>query len=58
MQFSYDIPPAKEEWSQLLKCKSWIGLEQLKFKSDLVGLEAIYNNRGLGGFKILSAKKI
>lgn len=34
------------------------GLEQLKFKSDLVGLEAIYNNRGLGGFKILSAKKI
>ena len=34
------------------------GLEQLKLKSNLVGLEAINNSRGLGGFKILSAKKI
>ena len=34
------------------------GLDKLKIKSDLVGLEAICNERGLGGFKILSAKKI
>ena len=33
------------------------GLDKLKIKSELVGLEAIYNNRGLGAFKILSAKK-
>jgi len=34
------------------------GLDKLKIKSDLVGLEAINNNRGLGGFKMLIAKKI
>jgi SAM-dependent MidA family methyltransferase len=34
------------------------GLDRLKIKSDLIGLEAIRNERGLGGFKILSAKKI
>ena len=34
------------------------GLDKLKIKSDLVGLEAIRNERGLGGFKILTAKKI
>ena len=34
------------------------GLDKLKIKSDLVGLEAINNNRGLGGFKMLITKKI
>ena len=34
------------------------GVDQLKIKSDLVGLEAIHNERGLGGFYTLIAKKI
>ena len=33
-------------------------IEQLKIKSELVGLEAIHNERGLGGFYTLEAKKV
>ena len=33
-------------------------LEKLKIKSQLVGLEAIHNERGLGGFYTLVAEKI
>jgi hypothetical protein len=33
-------------------------IEQLKIKSELVGLEAIHNERGLGGFYALEAKKV
>ncbi len=34
------------------------GIEQLKVKSDIVGLEAIHNDRGLGGFYCIEAKKL
>ena len=34
------------------------GVEQLKLKSDIVGLEAIHNDRGLGGFYCIEAKKL
>ena len=34
------------------------GIQKLKLKSDLVGLEAISNNRGLGGFMVAVAKKL
>ena len=34
------------------------GIQKLKFKSDLVGLDAISNNRGLGGFMVAVAKKL
>ena len=34
------------------------GIQKLKLKSDLVGLDAINNNRGLGGFMIAVAKKL
>ena len=34
------------------------GIQKLKFKSDLVGLDAISNNRGLGGFMVVVAKKL
>ena len=33
-------------------------IEKLKFKSQLVGLEAIHNERGLGGFYTMIAEKI
>ena len=34
------------------------GIQKLKLKSDLVGLDAISNNRGLGGFMVAVAKKL
>jgi len=34
------------------------GIQKLKLKSDLVGLDAIGNNRGLGGFMVAVAKKL
>jgi len=34
------------------------GVDQLKLKSDIVGLEAIHNDRGLGGFYCIEAKKL
>ena len=34
------------------------GIQKLKLKSDLVGLDAINNNRGLGGFMVAVAKKL
>ena len=34
------------------------GIQKLKLKSDLVGLGAISNNRGLGGFMVAVAKKL
>lgn len=34
------------------------GIQKLKLKSDLVGLDAISNNRGLGGFIVAVAKKL
>ena len=34
------------------------GIQKLKLKSDLVGLDAISNNRGLGGFMVDVAKKL
>ena len=34
------------------------GIQKLKLKSDLVGLDAISSNRGLGGFMVAVAKKL
>ena len=34
------------------------GIQKLKLKSDLVGLDAISNDRGLGGFMVAVAKKL
>lgn len=34
------------------------GIQKLKLKSDLVGLDAISNNRGLGGFMVAVSKKL
>ncbi len=34
------------------------GIEQLKIKSELVGLEAIHDPRGLGGFNCIVAEKV
>ena len=34
------------------------GVDQLKLKSDIVGLDAIHNDRGLGGFYCIEAKKL
>ena len=34
------------------------GIQKLKLKSDLVGLDALSNNRGLGGFMVAVAKKL
>ncbi len=34
------------------------GMHKLTLKTHLVGLEAINNNRGLGGFKVAVAKKL
>ena len=34
------------------------GVAQLTLKSDIVGLEAIHHDRGLGGFYCIEAKKL